>query len=252
MYSESTRFRLVLVALVACTALLVAAVPGVLGSESSSTDATMIVEGTTAEPGETVTVPIVVEGESIAGYQANLTWNDAVLRFESVEGVDLSDPVTNEGAGWVFMTQSQTEGVTSPTVARVTFTVVGDAGAETTVSFVDGDSSANNDTTQLPTALEDGTVTVEGEGGDDDGESGVGGNSVDDSTADGEDGTAAADGGAGDGDGSVSGADDTDAATDPDDGLSVVQLVLGLLGVGVVLGAGYALGQRNADSDDAN
>lgn len=257
---ESTRFAVVLVTVVAVMAVVTGASSAVLAADggddtlqradaSSAAAATMVVADVTAAPGETVTVPVVVEGDSIAGYQANLTWDASVLQFESAAGVDLSDPVTNGGEDWVFMTQSQTDGVDSPTVVEVTFTVVGDPGDETALSLVREDSSANDESTQLETALEDGAVVVDGDGsGDDDGA--VGEDSVDDGTSEGDDGSGSESDGNAD-DESVDGASSGDASTGgsdtADDAPSTMLLVLGLVGAGVVLGTGYALGQRGTE-----
>jgi len=216
-------------------------VAGAVGGADA--DATIAVGNASAPPGETVTVPVVVEGESIAGYQANLTWDASVLRFESVSGVDFADPVQNGGEGWLFVTQSQTDGVQSPTVVAVTFTVVGSAGDESEVGLLERDSSANNESSQLPTAVAAGSVTVTA---DSDSET-VGTASAETTTAVR---STTATGRPG------SGADAATAATttavtetpgdDGDDGgTSPVLIFGGLASAGVVLGAGYLLGQRS-------
>jgi hypothetical protein len=187
-----------------------------------------------------VTVTVAVEGESIAGYQANLTWDPSVLRFESVAGADFSEPVKNANEGWVFMTQSQSSGTSSPTVARVTFTVVGDGGDETDLAFVDADTSANDESSQLETAVESGTVTVSGGSAQVDADGG-------DDAASGDDGGTAAGTSSGyDGDGG--GADTSAEESDGDGGsggLSPTLVAGGVAGAAVVLGAGYVLGQRS-------
>jgi hypothetical protein len=204
----------------ASTASDVAAASG----SNGSTDATLSVGSANASTGETVTVPVVATGENVAGYQANLTWDPSVLRFESVSGANLSDPVTNQGSGWVFATQSQSDGVDSPTLARVTFTVVGDAGDETTMAFEPRDAAVNNQSAQLDTALESGTVSVDAS-----------------ADVDGDDETAArSESDGGDGDGNDGG----------DDGVSPTLLVGGIAGAGGVLGAGYLLGQRGGGGGD--
>lgn len=236
-----------------------------VSADGEPPEATIGVENATADAGDTVTVAIAVSGDSIAGYQANLTWDPDVLRFESVEGVDFDDPVTNGGAGWLFMTQSGTDGQSSPTVARVTFSVVGDAGDASALAFAPADTSVNDEESQLETAVRDGTVTVDGDATADD-------ESTSDPTATtaSDDRTATTgDDGAGDSGSTESGADDDAATTgagtagnadgsdaaasDPDDdgGVSPLTMLAGLFGVGVVLGAGYVLGQRSGGASDA-
>lgn len=221
-----------------------AAGAGVDAGSTTDAEATLSVGSASAASGETVTVPIAVSGTGIAGYQANLTWDESVLRLESVSGADLSKPVTNGGPGWVFMTQSQPDGVDSPTVATVTFTVVGDAGDEATLSFVARDSSVNNESTQLETALQSGAVAV--------GESAT---VSEDSVATTTDGATSRGTATGD---PTTVAETTDAGTGTtttraadgdgdDDGPSSLLLVAGVLGASGILGVGYLLGQRGGD-----
>ncbi|WP_440988303.1 cohesin domain-containing protein [Haloarchaeobius baliensis] len=236
---SSKRHASGLVVLVALATVCGALAPGVVAAEEQS-EATITVGDASAAPGETVTVPVAVEGENIAGYQANLTWDPSVLRFESVEGADLSDPVKNANEGWVFMTQSQSSGTSSPTVARVTFTVVGDGGDETELAFVDADTSANDESSQLETAVAGGTVTVSGGSAQVDADGG-------DDAASGDDGGTAPGTSSGD-DGGDGGGADTSAGTGGDGGsggLSPTLVAGGVGGAAVVLGAGYVLGQRS-------
>lgn len=221
---------------------------GVGATGETDAEATLSVGSASAPAGETVTVPIAVDGTGIAGYQANLTWDESVLRLESVSGADFSKPVTNGGPGWVFMTQSQSDGVDSPTVATVTFTVVGDAGDEAALSFVARDSSVNNESAQLETALESGAVAV--------GESAT---VSEDSVATTTDGTTSQGTATGDSATTVAATTDGDDGTttsqgadaDGDDGgPSPLLLVAGLLGASGVLGVGYFLGQRGGDGGE--
>ncbi|WP_256295930.1 cohesin domain-containing protein [Haloarchaeobius salinus] len=234
---SSERHASGLVVLVALATVCGLLAPGVVAAEQS--EATITVGDASAAPGETVTVAVAVEGENIAGYQANLTWDPTVLQFESVEGADFSAPVQNANEGWVFMTQSQSSGTQSPTVARVTFTVVGDGGDETDLAFVEADTSTNDESSQLVTAVEGGTVTVAGgsaqadaDGGDDDAAGDDGGTAA--GTSSGGDDAAS--------DGSTSTAESRDGG---DSGLSPTLVAGGIGGAVVVLGAGYVLGQRS-------
>jgi hypothetical protein len=216
-----------------------------------STDATLSVGSGNASTGETVTVPVVVTGENVAGYQANLTWDASVLRFESVSGVNFSDPVTNRGSGWVFATQSQSDGVDSPTVARVTFTVVGNAGDETTIAFEARDSSVNNESVQLDTALESGSVSVDASA-DAEGDATTTSTAASDDagTAASDDASTASGSATTDGDDETTTGSQSDGSDGGDSGVSPTLLVGGVAGASGILGAGYLLGKQTGGGND--
>lgn len=258
MSMESTRCAYVLASILALTVVLGAFVP-VAASEPVSTtdvplsveegsgtaDATISIDDGTGTAGETVTVAVQIDGDSIAGYQANLSWDPSVLELASIQGVDFGDPVTNEHDGWVFMTQSQADGQDSPTVVRLTFTVVGDGGDATELAFAPADTSANDaDGSQLDTAIENGRVTVNGD------DVSADATSASDGDATGTTGATASGTSSTDGDvaaGTTAGTQANDGGDGGDGGTlpSPVLLAGVVVGVVAVLGTGYVLGQRN-------
>lgn len=222
----------VLVIVGVCSASCAVAATAVASPSESAFQTSGTLTLSAERSGDTVVVTVAATGESVAGYQANVTYDPDVLRFQNASGVDFDDPVVNANgdAGWVFLTQSRTDGTTDPVLARLTFRVVGEAGSDTGLGFVESDSLLNDadaenvDTTYETTGvgvLEEGAVAAA---------SATPGN---DTPGDG-----------GSGDGTPGGDETTDS---DDDGLLSDTLLLGVgvgLGVAVLLGAGVVLGMR--------
>jgi Cohesin domain. len=179
--------------------------------------------------GDTVVVTVSAARENVAGYQANVTYDLETLRFQNATGVDFGDPVTNANAdiGWVFLTQSRTDGTTDPVFARLIFRVVGEAGSETGLGFVESDSLLNSaDAENVETTYETTCVGTLERGDDTDANS-----TPDDGTPTDE---------------TPSGSDTTDTGSNDDGGVSST-LVFGVgagLGVAALLGVGIVLGMR--------
>ncbi|MFC3958868.1 cohesin domain-containing protein [Halovivax cerinus] len=162
---------------------------------------------------ESVTVTLETDASDVAGYGANVTFDPAVVTVDTVSGVDMSDPTTNvdNERGWVFVTQSQANGIDEPVLAEFTFAV--EATGETTLSFED-DTTVNDGGTppeELPVDLDGTTIAVEddGSGGVGSGGTGSGGSGGDGPSGSGGDESDDADGG---------GTDDTDGADTGEDG----------------------------------
>nr|WP_282102556.1 cohesin domain-containing protein [Halovivax limisalsi] len=121
------------------------------------------------QDGDQITVTAQTNAGSVAGYGANVTFDPSVVEVASVSGVDMSDPVTNvdNENGWVFFTQSQASGVDEPELAEITFDVV--ETGETELSFVEADTSLNDDSSPpepIPFEPEGTTISVEDDGGE--------------------------------------------------------------------------------------
>ncbi|MFC4405129.1 cohesin domain-containing protein [Haloarchaeobius iranensis] len=147
---------LLLVAL--CLALV--AVP-IAATQDSATLSLSSAEAESAS--DTVTVTLAADGSDVAGYQANVTFDPSVVQVQRVSGADYSDPVQNvdNEAGWVFLTQSQANGVDDPQLATITFEVVGSAGERSTLSFVESDTRVNDAAgAHVDVSLDSGTVSV--------------------------------------------------------------------------------------------
>lgn len=117
-----------------------------------------LVSGSSSDRSATVTLETDVD--SVAGYQANITFDPSVVTVESVAGVDIDDPVVNidNESGWVFVSQSQANGIDAPTLAEITFDVV--ETGETDLAFVEGDSFVNDERIMLAPELEGTTLEV--------------------------------------------------------------------------------------------
>jgi archaellum component FlaF (FlaF/FlaG flagellin family) len=112
---------------------------------------------------DTVTVTLAADGSDVAGYQANVTFDPSVVQVQRVSGADYSDPVQNvdNEAGWVFLTQSQANGVDDPQLATITFEVVGTEGERSTLSFVEADTRINDGAGEhVDASLDSGAITV--------------------------------------------------------------------------------------------
>lgn len=242
-------------ALVVATAfvfLCIAAFSAPTGA-SPSQEATAITLGDgSGQPGANVTVDLSVTGANVSAYEASVTYDPDVVRVVAVAGVDFSDPITDvdDDAGRVNLTQVSTTGARDPTLARITFELVGQSTDETTLAF-DEDATAIFDADSQDIFIDsysDGRVLVEQSP-----------TPTQSPTATPTATVASSDGGdAGDGD---SGSQNTPTATpagngsDSGDDSSLLDSILDrsfLLGAGFVLlvalvaGLGYYLGARNA------
>jgi len=250
----TSRRRLARVAFVAVACLGVLVVPALAGPAQEST---AITAGDAAgTPGTNVTVDVSARAPNVSSYEARLTYDPDVVEVVATEGVDFSDPITNEERGRLNLTQVHVGGVDDPTFARITFRIVGAPGNATTLAFDEDDTvlfdaaaediwideydSGEIRVEQPPTATPTGTsganttaATTDGGGAE----------------------TATATDGSG-GDGGSSGTD-TPANGQSDDDESFLDRVLDesfLLGAGFVVlvvvvgGVGYYLGNRNSGS----
>ena len=209
-------------------AALSGATVGVVDADSPSVAVTDESGGNAVEaaPNETVTVTVGANASNVSAYQANLTFDPDVVRVESVSGTDdFDDPVANvdnEG-GWVSFNQYRSSNVSDPQLAAVTVELVGDAGDETSLAFVESDTKLSDDAAQERGIEEynDLTVTIESEsdgsddGSGDDGDS-DGGETGDDDTDSGDDTGDTDDGDDGD-DSENTDSDDDDSNDDSDD-----------------------------------
>ncbi|WP_017343676.1 cohesin domain-containing protein [Halorubrum sp. T3] len=118
----------------------------------------------TVNPNDTAVVRVSTDASNVAGYQTNVTFDSSVVQVEGVVGSDdFDDPVVNvnNDEGWVVFTQSGTEGVDEPVLARLRVTAVGDDGDSTDLSFVGEDTAVNDaDRASVDVALVGGQVDV--------------------------------------------------------------------------------------------
>lgn len=95
---------------------------------------------------DTVVVSLSTTADDVAGYQANVSFDPSVVRVTSVAGAEFDEPITNvnNDEGWVFLTQSRANGTSAPTLARITFEIVGEAGSQTGIEFNTDDTLLND------------------------------------------------------------------------------------------------------------
>jgi hypothetical protein len=136
----------------------------VIPAVTASPSATLEAETVEGNPGDIVNVSIVVDGASdVAGYQTNLTYDSDVVQVRRITGVDVSDPIANinNNRGWVSFTQAQAKGIKSPTLARISFEIVGESGRQTRLSFVESDTLVSDAKgNAIPLSLSGGLVRV--------------------------------------------------------------------------------------------
>jgi len=148
-----------------------------LGTSIGMPSTTAISAGNTAPPNpgdtvtgqseDTVTVTVWANVTGVRGYQANVTFDPAVAQLKSVSGgADFDDPVTNANndAGWVAFNQLRSSETSDPVLAVLTFTLTGEAGDVTGVSFVEADTkfATGDGETFTPESYDDVELTVEG------------------------------------------------------------------------------------------
>lgn len=173
---------------------------------------------------DTVVVSLSTTADGVAGYQANVSFDPSVVRVTGVAGVEFDEPVANvnNDQGWVLLTQSRANGTSAPTLARITFEVVGEAGSQTGIEFNADDTLLNDgDAQEIDVEYATQSVSIV-EGGE---------LSADETTA-----TETATEGAGSGGG--------------DGGLLSNPLLLGVgvgLGIAVLVGVGVVAGMRLGD-----
>jgi hypothetical protein len=218
-----------LVALVVAGAALAA--PGAAGP---SADGTLSLSSAEAATDSTVTVELSADADDVAGYQARIEFDPDVVRVAEVEGLDYADPVTNvdNDEGWVHLTQSRAEGTDDPGLAAITFEVVGEPGAATTLSFDESETLVNGERTpELAVETEPGEISVDA----------AAGTPADDLSAD---------------EGSTPAQDDQQPDETPDDrdpvqpdddgtdGFGPIELLAGALGLAAAVAVGVAVGRR--------
>ncbi|MFC3958867.1 S8 family serine peptidase [Halovivax cerinus] len=115
----------------------------------------------TAGEGETATVSLDTDLTGIAGYQVRLDYDPSTVEFVEASGVDITDPTVNDEDGTLTLSASQTSGVDAPTLADLTFEVVGSAGESSDLTFDQAFTQLNTeDEIVQPAEYIDGSVTV--------------------------------------------------------------------------------------------
>lgn len=134
--SRRASVAILVLALGVCCLSLVAAPTGA----TTQGGTTIELGDASGTPGTNVSVNLSVSGATVSSYEASITYDPDVVRVVSVVGVDFSDPITRveRDAGRLNLTQVNVDGVEDPTLARITFELVGGPTNETALLFDEG------------------------------------------------------------------------------------------------------------------
>ena len=113
---------------------------------------------------ESAEVTLQTDVDSVAGYEATVSFDASKLQVESVDGIDMDDPavsIDNED-GSVTLSQAQANGADAPVMAQITFEVVEIENGDEASLMLDASSSAIYDESGSAylTNFDDGTVSV--------------------------------------------------------------------------------------------
>jgi subtilisin family serine protease len=142
-------------------ALLANAVDHVASQTDSAAVPAMTLEDATVPKRGTATVTLATTAESVAGYQANVSFDPDEVQVAAVDGADLSAPQVNvdNEAGYVSFAQADSSAVDEPDLAEITFKSVGQGNTATTLDLQREDSLVNDrNGSTVPTTFKDGTV----------------------------------------------------------------------------------------------
>lgn len=119
----------------------------------------------TGQPGATLTVTVRATATDVAGYQAAVAFDPAVVRVRNVSGTgDFADPVVDvdDEDGRVAFNQVRSAGVDDPELAEISLELVGSEGEATRLAFVEAETLlATSDAEHVVPESHDGaTVTV--------------------------------------------------------------------------------------------
>lgn len=132
------------------------------GPAVSAQDGVVDLKNVSGVKGENVTVPLDAQGDGIAGYEANFTFDSDAVNLTRIDGVDIGDPVanTNDTDGWSYLTSSNETGTDNPRLANLTFAVDSSPPKNfTNLIFVVSDTRLNNETELLNTGTSNGSIT---------------------------------------------------------------------------------------------
>lgn len=135
----------------------------VITVEEQPTETSISLSSFTISAGDPFTVNLTASGDSVAGYSANITYDPETVGFYRAEGSGVFDePVTNDGRGWVMVTQSNAEGTDDPVLAELSFESSLNASGTTELQFVEGDTTLNNEQETLSIgSYQSGEITFE-------------------------------------------------------------------------------------------
>jgi hypothetical protein len=132
------------------------------GPSVSAQDGVVDLKNVSGVKGENVTVPLDAQGDRIAGYEANFTFDPGTVNLTGINGINIGDPVanTNNTVGWSYLTSSNETGTDDPRLANLTFAVDPSPPDNfTNLSFVVSDTLLNNESKIIDTGTSNGSIT---------------------------------------------------------------------------------------------
>jgi len=161
--AASTRSTAVLVVALLAGVLCLASAGSLASASHGATNVTL--GNASATPGSNVTVTLTAHADNVSSYEASVTYDPSVVRVAAVEGGDFSRPITNDDAdaGRLNLTQVNVQGIDDPTLARITFEIVGQPGNTTALAFDDAATAlydGDSEEIRIDT-YSDGTVSVD-------------------------------------------------------------------------------------------
>ncbi|AWB28180.1 cohesin domain-containing protein [Halococcoides cellulosivorans] len=114
--------------------------------------------------GQNVTVPVTVHSDDIAGYELEISYDPSVVRPVGISDGEFERPVSHidESHGLINITAAQATSASAPTVAQITFEVVGEVNDTATIEVDSGESAVfGTNGTELDAAYGQSTVSVD-------------------------------------------------------------------------------------------
>jgi hypothetical protein len=141
---------------------------------ASDTTGEMKLSSAEGTVGDTVTVKLSLTGNEVAGYQAAVRYDPAIVSFESATGAEFDAPIVNSDDGIVRLTKANPTTVGADLVAaKLTFTI--EKSGQTELSLVSSESRVYaqgelndgdiSDHPSLPVTVSSGTITATSEAG---------------------------------------------------------------------------------------
>ncbi|MFB6152493.1 MAG: hypothetical protein ABEJ40_11870 [Haloarculaceae archaeon] len=124
------------------------------GAVAGATTASISLSDVSGPPDDYAVVLLYADAENVTAYEANVTYDPAVVDVVAVAGADIPSPngTIDHGSGWVTLNSSREESKDDPTLATLLVHVRPDAepGATAELSFVPGETTLTNETGEVP------------------------------------------------------------------------------------------------------
>jgi hypothetical protein len=115
--------------------------------------------------GGDATVTLSAQADSVAGYEANITFDPESVRVTKIEPVDIEGWTTlnntrNNDKGWIMVTGSNDTGLQDPELLNITFGIKRTTENRTALGFVNSDTQLNNESSVIDTETHAGSISI--------------------------------------------------------------------------------------------